>query len=58
LFISAFIFGSARAGDDLDALVWIPLRDARQSLTAEHLMLLDIVENNLNQSVIKKGELP
>ena len=58
LFISAFIFGSARAGDDLDALVWIPLRDARQSLTAEHLTLLDIIENNLNQSVIKKGELP
>lgn len=58
LFISAFIFGSARAGDDLDALVWIPLRDARRILTAEHLTLWDIVENNLNGSMIKKGEKP
>jgi len=47
LFVSAYVFGHARAGDDLDALEWIPLRNARARLIAEHHELWDLLEKYL-----------
>lgn len=49
LFVSAYVFGHARAGDDLDALEWVPLRNARAKLIAEHHELWDLLEKHLRR---------
>lgn len=49
LFVSAYVFGHTRAGDDLDALEWVPLRNARARLIAEHHGLWDLLEKRLRR---------
>lgn len=49
LFVSTYVFGYARAGDDLDALEWIPLLNARTRLITEHHGLWDLLEKHLSQ---------
>lgn len=51
LFVSAYVFGHARAGDDLDALEWVPLRNARARLIVEHYGLWDLLEKQLRRFI-------
>ncbi|OGD24181.1 hypothetical protein A2Z10_00740 [Candidatus Azambacteria bacterium RBG_16_47_10] len=49
LFVSAYVFGYARAGDDLDALEWVPFRNAQAMLITEHHALWDLLEKQLRR---------
>lgn len=51
VFVSAFVFGLARAGDDLDDLVWVPLNEVHRRIIKNHLTLWDLVEDDLSKRI-------
>lgn len=55
-FVAQYIFGAARASDDLDEVLWLPLARLNDGLVPEHQPLADTLHADLQSHLTKKGE--